>query len=269
MSDRMAHVAVSIVHYNTPELLRRCLSALVKEGSQLNTKLVVVDNASTPPLAPSDLVDFPGVELISNRVNVGFGAANNQVFKAVPAEIYVVINPDIIVSPGSFGVLYERLTSNQQLGVVGVRLRYPNGELQASCRRYPTLRSVLLRGLLSENCAARFSSIRRYLMMGETLREPTSVDWVLGSCLAMRRETVGAVGGFDEDYFMYYEDIDLCYRIKKTGLNIEYYPAIEWIHDYRRESTHSGRWHLRRRHFLSAMKFLKKHVHDRGVLQSV
>jgi GT2 family glycosyltransferase len=184
-------------------------------------------------------------------------------------SVYVVINPDIIVSPGSLKIIYDRLQADRGIGILGVRLRYPNGDLQASCRRFPTLRSVFLRGLLPEKDAARFKSIRRYLMLGDAPREPGPVDWVLGSCLAMRREAIEMVGGFDETYFMYYEDIDLCYRVKQLGMKIEYYPLVEWVHDYRRESTQNGRWALRRRHFQSAMRFLHKHVRHRGVLQSV
>jgi GT2 family glycosyltransferase len=262
-------LVVSIVHYNTPELLRRCLRSLAKEDSSLRKKIFVVDNASKPPLTAEDLQEFPDVELIANKDNRGFGAANNQVFEAVPASVYVVINPDIIVAPGSLKTLHDRLLADRSIGILGVRLCYPNGDHQASFRRFPTMRSVLIRGFLSEKDAARFKSIRTYMMTGETPREPRPVDWVLGSCLAMRRDVIDAVGGFDENYFMYYEDIDLCYRVKQLGLRVEYYPHVEWVHDYRRESTKSGRWGLRRRHFLSAMRFLQKHVRHRGVLQSV
>jgi GT2 family glycosyltransferase len=269
MTNERFDLIVSIVHYNTPDLLRSCLDAFNKEGSPLRKKIIVVDNASSPALQASDFKNYPGLSLIHNARNVGFGSANNQVFRKWDGDWYLVTNPDVKPAPGSLGPLLKRAAARPRLGAMGVRLRYPDGRPQASCRRYPTLRSVLLRGLLPEEKAARFRSIQRYLMTETALEVPTSVDWMLGSCLLLREEALKQVHGFDEGFFMYYEDIDLCFRLKKAGWDVEYNPEFEWVHDYRRESTRNGRFKLRGIHFYSAMRFLAKHLPERGLYASL
>jgi N-acetylglucosaminyl-diphospho-decaprenol L-rhamnosyltransferase len=260
----MDDLLISIAHFNTPALLRRCLASLAEEGSRLRKKIVVVDNASTPPLSERDIQEYPNVTLIANPRNVGFGAANNQVFHQWRAPAYLVLNPDVQVSRGSLSLLLDRLASHPRIGALGVRLRYPDGRPQSSCRRYPTLRSVILRGLLPEPWALRFPAIRHYLMNDLCLDQPGAVDWVLGSSLLLRQAAVEEVGGFDERFFMYYEDIDLCYRLSRAGWRVEHFPAVEWIHDYRRQSVQAGQWRLRARHFQSALAFLRKHFPERG-----
>ncbi|MGQ0645836.1 MAG: glycosyltransferase family 2 protein [Elusimicrobiota bacterium] len=258
---------VSIVHHDTPLLLERCLESLRREGSRLRVKIAVVDNASRN--GPEKLRALhPEVDFIFNSDNVGFGRANNQVFRRWAARAYLVTNPDIVVAPGSLSRLMEELAARPQAGALGVKLLYPDGRPQASCRRYPTLRSVLLRGFLPESRAARFQSIRRYLMRDADLERPGPVDWVMGSCLLLRAEALRAVGGFDEDFFMYYEDIDLCYRLGRAGWSVDYVPQVEWIHDYRRQSARPGQWKLRAAHLRSALRFLAKHAWERGIYAS-
>ncbi|HAM36499.1 MAG TPA: hypothetical protein DEB40_14610 [Elusimicrobia bacterium] len=262
-------LVVSIAHYNTPELLKSCLRALAEEGSPLKKKIVVIDNASTPALQARDLAEFPDVDLIQNTSNTGFGSANNQAFARWRAEAYLVTNPDVHVSPGSLSRLLDRLRAQPKLGIIGAGLRYPDGRGQASCRRYPTLRSVLLRGLLPESLARNFPSIRRYMMLDDDIAAPTAVDWVLGSCLFMRGRAVHETGGFDENFFMYYEDVDLCCRVRQAGWLVEYNPSVQWTHEYRRESARSLRLGLKAAHFKSAMRFLRKHLAFRGAWSSI
>lgn len=268
MHEPRYQLIVSIVHYNTPELLRSCLDAFYREGSAVRRKIVVVDNASTPALRAGDFAAYPDLALISNSRNAGFGSANNQVFKQWEADWYLVTNPDVRPARGSLGSLLKQAAFRPRLGAMGVRLRYPDGRPQYSCRRYPTLRSVLLRGLLPEDKAARFRVIQNYLMMETAPETPTPVDWMLGSCLLLRAEALKQVGGFDEGFFMYYEDIDLCFRLRKAGWRVEYHPGVEWVHDYRRESARQGRLKLKGIHFYSAMRFLAKHLPSRGLYAS-
>jgi N-acetylglucosaminyl-diphospho-decaprenol L-rhamnosyltransferase len=126
------------------------------------------------------------------------------------------------------------------------------------------LRSVLLRGFLSEEKAARFPSIRRYLMMDDAPRTARTVDWVMGSCLFLRGDALRDTGGFDEKFFMYYEDIDLCHRLGRAGWSVEYFPDVEWIHDYRRQSARRGQGWLRLIHFQSALRFLLRRARADG-----
>ncbi|MBI3549154.1 MAG: glycosyltransferase family 2 protein [Elusimicrobia bacterium] len=262
-------LVVSIVHYNTPALLERCLEALAAEGSDLRVRVVVVDNASLDAPGEDLARRFPEVTFLRNESNVGFGGGNNRALRSVKAEAYLVTNPDVIVAPGSLRLLLERLLARPRLGVVGPRLRYADGRVQSSCRRYPTLLTVLVRGLLPERLASSFGFMRRYLMTDDMLDRPTRVDWMLGSCLLIKRDALLQAGGFDERFFMYYEDIDLCYRIAHAGWDIEHHPDVEWTHDYRRQSARVGQWRLRAVHFVSAMKFLLKHLPRRGLLASL
>jgi hypothetical protein len=271
MTDARARtydLVVSIVHYNTPELLIRCLAALAEEGSGLRKKIIVVDNASERPPRREAVEAYPDTEIILNPSNRGFGAANNQVFEGWRAKAYLVTNPDVILPPAGLLPLWEHLRTHPDTGVLGCRLLYPDGRAQPSCRRYPTLRAVLLRGLLSEGLAAHFAPIRRYFMAGEVHDDSIRVDWVLGSCLLIRGDVLEKVKGFDEGYFMYYEDIDLCYRVRRAGWHVEYFPAVHWFHDYRRESTSGTSWKLRCHHFYSAMRFLIKYGSERGWINS-
>jgi GT2 family glycosyltransferase len=261
-------LVVSIVHHDTPSLLERCLDGLKREGSRLRVKIAVVDNASRQGLGSLPAV-HPDVDFIFNAKNVGFGRANNQVFRRWEARAYLVTNPDVRAAPGSLSLLMEEMRARPQAGALGVKLRYPDGRPQSSCRRYPTLRSVLLRGLLPESRAARFEAIRRYLMRDADLEKARPVDWVMGSCLLLRAEALRRVAGFDEEFFMYYEDIDICYRLRRAGWSVEYLPHLEWVHDYRRQSARPGEWKLRAAHFYSALRFLAKHAWDRGVYASL
>ncbi|MEK7389349.1 MAG: glycosyltransferase family 2 protein [Elusimicrobiota bacterium] len=261
---RPLELLISIVHYNTPGILSRCLDALGAEGSGLNMHIVVVDNASHPPLDGAEISARPNVTLIRNTVNAGFGTANNQALRAWDAEAYLVLNPDVIVAPGTLGELLRRLRQSAEVGLIGPRLRFTDGGLQRSCRRLPTLRAVLIRGFLSQESASRFTAIRKYLMEDEVINAPTRVDWMLGSSLLIKRDALRRVGGFDERFFMYYEDVDLCHRINLAGWGVEYHPDVEWIHEYLRQSARPGQWKLRFAHFTSAMRFLLKHRSRRG-----
>jgi GT2 family glycosyltransferase len=216
---------VVVVNYNTCRELDACLSALAEAG-----QVVVVDNASTDGSLEMVRRQHPHVILRANRQNVGYGAAVNQGIRSCSAEHVLVLNSDTRVLPGTLAALGAYLDQHPRVAVVGPRLITPEGRLQPSCYAFPTLLPTLLQE----------STIGQLLRYAPWLREvypptashtrPRRVAWVEGAAMAIRRAAFDAVGGFDPSFFMYYEEVDLCYRLATAGWEVHFAPVGTVVH---------------------------------------
>lgn len=259
-------VSISVVTYNTAARLLQCLESIQATAGDLRYEVFVVDNASSDDTDIQIYRSFPNVRLILNERNVGFARANNQAILLSRGRYVFVTNPDIVVRPDALQRMIEYLDTHSDVGVAACRLEYPDGSLQLSCRSFPTVASFLLRGLpLPERWKSESRVMRRYLMSDWDHRTRREVDWCLGSCLLVRRETIEAVGGMDSRFFLYYEDIDWCYRIRRAGWKIAYLPEVSMIHFYRRASASRVPNRLTFHHFLSAFMFFAKFLPERGL----
>lgn len=235
-------VAVVIVSWNVRDLLENCLRSVYTElrRARLQGAVWVVDNASTD--GTPDFVDtlFPTVNLIANRHNPGFGAANNQGMEAAGGSnprYYFLLNPDTVLRPNSIKNMVAWMDRAPDVGMAGARLIYGSGRFQHSAFAFPGINQLLFEFL---PLPARLYETRlngRYpRAMYEANHAPFRVDHPLGAAMMVRREVVDATGGFDEAFHMYCEEIDWAWRIRQAGWEIFTVPSAEIIH-YGGEST--------------------------------
>ena len=220
-------VAAVVVSYNSRRHLEVCLSSLVAEGLD---RIVVVDNGSTD--GSRRAAEAAGATWVESGGNVGYGRAANLGAAhpaAAGARYLLICNPDLEVHRGAVAALLAALESDPSLGAVGPRLCNPDGSLYPSARTFPDLVDAMGHGLLGL-VAPRNRFTRRYRLLDWDHREAARVDWVSGACFLVRRQAWESVGGFDPAYFMYMEDVDLCWRLRRAGWAIGYEPSAEVVH---------------------------------------
>lgn len=228
--SRDAQVGVAIVSWNVRDLLLRCLETVVADP--VVGAVVVVDNASADGTVEAVRERFPTVDLIANPDNRGFAVANNQAFAALGDRLpYVLIlNPDTELVGAPVGALIEQLEAHPRAAGVGPRLRYGDGSVQSSRRRFPTLAVALCESTPVEWHWPAHGIARRYRMDDVPDDRAQTVDWLNGAAILFRQEALAEVGGFDEGYFMYSEELDLCRRLAEAGWTMRFEPAAEVLH---------------------------------------
>ena len=195
----MCTLSVLIVHYNTVGLLKQCLRSIFSEPPGIPFQVVVVDNASSDASAKRLPQEFPCVSFRFNRRNIGFARAVNQAIRMGEGRYLLLANPDTVVRPGGLKKLTAFMDDHPDAGVCGPRLVYPDGQLQLSCRQFPTLPALVLR-ISRLDCLIRGPG-RHYLMADWDHTSVREVDWVIGGCMVLRREAVEEVGLLDEGFF--------------------------------------------------------------------
>lgn len=220
MSMPVPDVAIVIVNWNTRALLLACLERLPAATAGIRAETWVVDNGSSDDSVAAMRAQFPEVRVIANDDNKGFAAANNQAIHASASRHVLLLNSDTLPHPGSISALVDFLDTNPKVGVVGPKLLNGDGSLQPSWAMFPTVWSVLI----GKNIPLR----RRYSAAAPA--RVYSTDWVCGACLLIRRTAVDRVGTLDERYFMYSEETDWCYQVKKCGWEICYYADADVVH---------------------------------------
>lgn len=217
-------LSVIIVNFNTCELLTNCLNSIFSQ-KEVRFEVWVVDNASQDGSAQMVEKDFPQVKLIKNKENLGFAKGNNLALKQARGKYLFLLNPDTIVKEGSLSKLVDFLKKNLQAGVVGAKILNPDGSLQPSVGKFYDLASVFLMLFGGERAGFLRSSPQK----------TKEIDWVSGAALALRKEVLEKAGVLDENFFMYMEEVEWCYRARLVGFKIFFYPEVEIIH-YERAS---------------------------------
>ena len=225
-------LSVIIVSWNTCQVLRECLESVQRQRSRASIDVWVVDNASKDGSAKMVREAFPGVHLIENSENVGFARANNAAIAASSGRYVLLLNSDTVVFPGAFDALVDFLDAHPEAGAAGAHTLNPDGSLQVSSYPSPTLARELWFLLHLD----RLRPYGAYDMAQWSSDQPRQVDAVLGACLIVRRATLDQVGALDPAYFMYSEEIDLCYRIRRAGWRIYWVPQAKIVH-YGGQST--------------------------------
>lgn len=225
----MVEVSAVIVSYNSRAYLGRCLASVVPQVEAAGGEVIVVDNASADG-SPEVVRAFAGVRLVENRANVGFVRAVNQGLKLAAGRYFLILNPDTEVRPGALAALVAFLNDHPRVGLAGPRLLNPDGTVQPSRRRFPTLPVLFAESTFVQWRFPRLGLFRRFYC--EDLPDGTAhpVDWVTGACLLARREAVEQVGLLDERFFMYCEELDWCRRMWAAGWQVYYVPAAEVVH---------------------------------------
>lgn len=222
----MSRIAIAVINHNTRDELERCLESVFAAGRH---DVIVVDNGSDDGSVEMIEELFPAVRLL-RAPNDGYGAGANRAFAAVTAEIVLLLNSDTRLAGGVAGALADYLDAHPRAAVAGPRLLNPDGSLQPSCHHMPTPLQVLLYegGLPRVLSFLRIRS-RRYLP-GWSHDRPRRVPWVLGAAFAVRSQAVAEVGGFDPDFFLYWEEVDLCRRLADRGWEVHFTPVADVIH---------------------------------------
>jgi hypothetical protein len=216
-------LSVIIVNYNTKELLRKCLSSVFGSQTSYKFEVLVSDNASKDGSLDMVKREFTQVKLIENGQNLGFSKGNNVAIKQAAGRLLLLLNSDTEVKPGTFDLSVKYMDEHPEAGIMGCRVLLPDGSLDKAARRkFPNPRNAFLRlfGL------KKFSDYNVVSPIDQELE----VDAVMGAYLLIRKDVVNRIGLLDEEYFMYGEDLDWCWRVKEAGYKVMYYPKAEITH---------------------------------------
>ena len=227
MNTEQIDVSVIILNWNTRDLLGQCLRSLYDTMSGLKFEVVVVDNASADGSVEMVRRAFPQVRLITNAENLGFARANNRAMAASYGRFMLLFNSDAIATSDAIQALVSLAEKEPRAGIVGAQLLNPDRSFQASHTPFPTLwqELLVLTGL------GRLFRGRWYPSRGpEDNKGPQVVDYVEGACMLVRRAAFEDVGGMDEGYFMYAEEVDWCYTMRRQGWQVWYQPVAQVIH---------------------------------------
>ena len=224
-------IDIIIVNYNSTEIVINCIKSIFTHSENYDLNIIVFDNNSIDlPLRIKKC--FPKIELICNDCNVGFGRAINSALKKAGSEIVVLLNPDTHIYKGFFGQVVNYLIKNKNVAIVGPKIIEPNGEIQGSARKFPTPLTSLFgrKSPLTRIFPNNSITKKEFVSFAYKGTEPIKVDWVSGACMIVRKEAIVDVNGFDEKFFLYWEDTDLCKRLKDSGWDIIYYPSAKILH---------------------------------------
>jgi len=219
-----------IVSWRTRDFLRACLRSLV--GRPELAQIIVVDNASQDGTAEMVRREFPAATLIVNEHNQGYAAASNQALQASRAPFLLLLNPDTQVQQGALAVLLEVFSEDPGAGAVAPQLLFPDRSLQHSCRSFPEPAPLLYHALGLSRLFPRSPIFARYRMTYWDHNTRREVDQPMASALALRRAALEQVGPLDEDFPLYFNDVDLCYRLRQAGWRIIFEPRAKVIHHY-------------------------------------
>lgn len=251
-------LSILIVSHGHEEEIAKCLRSLPAAVGDLDAEIILVDNLGRP-----DFIDRIGsagapLRIISNPHRRGFGANMNAAARAASGDHLLILNPDTEHARGRLADAIAFLKARPDVGLAAARLINSDGTDQRNYRRFPTLPVAVLRGFGADGWRWRPGFYQRRMLDDLGLTGPTTVDWVFGSFMLMRRETFEALKGFDESYFMYYEDVDLCLRLRRGGLLCAVLPDLAFVHHHHRTSATELFGFHRRTHLLSLATYLKR-----------
>jgi len=223
-------ITVSIVNWNTKNELARCLKSVLAQD-EAEFEVIVVDNASSDGSADMVARDFPQVTLIANDKNGGFSRAHNQTLKIAKGRYVMLVNPDTLMEEHDvLKKIVHFADENPDIGIIGPRIENPNGSLQFSARRFPTLGAGLFRRTPLGKLFPNNRFVKSYIMADWKHDDIRDVDWVSGAALVARKKMIDEIGPLDPGFFMYCEDVDWAYRAKQRGWRVIYCPMAKVKH---------------------------------------
>lgn len=251
-------LSVVIVSWNVKENLANCLKSIEENPASEPFEVIVVDNASSDGTVESVKNNFHQAVVIANDRNLGFAAANNQGIEKSQGEYILLLNPDTIVHSGSLDVLIEFMDKNEDVGICGPQLLNQDGTIQSSVRCFPTFRGALYRHTVIKYLGLFKNEYRKWLMKSFDHKTKMDVDQVMGAALMVRRLIIEDVGAMDEQFFMYYEEVDLCFRTKQAGWRVVFMPEAVITH---LGGQSSGQIPMKKQMMAitSLLKFFRKH----------
>lgn len=226
--DPAVDLSIVIVSWNVRDLLRQCLASIEAGRGGLSVQTIVVDGASADGSADMVANEFPSVILLAQAENVGFPRGNNIGLERASGRLIMLLNPDTRVLGDALPAMVAYAEAHSDIGALGPQLLNPDGSVQSSRRRFPTLATGFFESTWLEGLAP--GVVRRYTMQDLPDDRPADADWLTGACILAPRAAVEQVGGLDEAYYMYSEELDWCRRIKEAGWRIVYWPGAQVVH---------------------------------------
>jgi GT2 family glycosyltransferase len=225
-------VSIIVVNWQAGRVLRECLQTVVRELQTVSGECIVVDNGSERGGLERLCHAFPHVAIITNSRNLGFAQAANQGIQKSKGRYLMLLNPDAFLTQGSLGHLVTYLDAHPEVGILGPRITNSDGTIQGSARAFPGLLTAFFgrNSLFTRHFPRNPFSRRNVPALSSRLDGPQPVDWVSGACMVIRRQVVEEAEGFDERFFLYWEDADLCWRMSKRGWQVVYDPRISVVH---------------------------------------
>ncbi len=224
-------LSIIIVNYNGKQHLENCLASIYEKTKGIKYEIFVSDNGSIDGSVNFLTKEYPDVHIIENKENLGFSKANNLAMRKSRGRYIAILNNDTILVNNALGLLVRFMDIHPDTGASGPKVLNKNMTLQPQCRRgFPTPLVAISRLAGLHKIFPRNKIFGHYFLTYINLEETHTVDSLSGACMVVRGETIKRVGGLDEDYFFYGEDLDWCYRIKEGGWNIYYYPEAQIIH---------------------------------------
>ena len=230
MTSSAPDVSIIIVNWNSCKLLRSCVASIFEHSRETTYEVIVIDNASFDGSREIIAADFPGVQFIQSDTNLGFARANNSCVAVAKSRNLLFLNPDTEMLEGALRRLLDVIDQRPEAGIVGARLLNPDLSVQIdSIRAFPSLLNQLLEFHWLKTTFPRLS-LWGMRPLFEDSKEPSPVEAVSGACLMIKRKVFEQVGGFGEQYFMYSEDVDLCYKVQRAGFATFFVPGAQVIH---------------------------------------
>jgi hypothetical protein len=248
----LVDISFIIVNWNTRDILMDCLNSIYETVKDIDVEIYVVDNNSTDGSQVAVKNGFADVKLIENETNTGFGYANNQALRIMQGRFAVLLNSDAVLKENSVKRLLAFMTTTPSAGIAGVQLLNDDGSRQNSIDNFPSSETEIF-----NKSILRLFFPGKYPSKNMSYKDPIEVDSVIGACMMVRKEAIGDVGVFDEDYFIFLEETDWCFRMNKKGWKVYHVPDAEVFH----LSGHSKKrtpWRSQIEYYISLYKFFRK-----------
>ncbi|MBI4744267.1 MAG: glycosyltransferase family 2 protein [Actinobacteria bacterium] len=253
-------LSIIIINWNTKSMLFDCLTSIFNSNPTVTCEVIVVDNFSTDGSVEMVKSKFPSIVLIENSENLGFCKAANKGIRKSVSENLLILNSDTKIFTGTLDTLIEFAKNHSNIGAVGPMLINSDGSLQYSCRRFPSFIMGTIHAFLGFISPSN-SYTKSYMMTDWDHKTEREVDWISGAAMFLRKEAVLDIGLFDENYFMYVEDVDICYQLWKKGWKVYYCPQAKVMH-YIGESSKQKSPGMIIEHHRSMYYFLTKQNKD-------
>jgi N-acetylglucosaminyl-diphospho-decaprenol L-rhamnosyltransferase len=224
----MNDLSIVLINYNGSIFLNECLNSIQKMTNHCHYEAIVVDNCSTDDSTKIIKDKFPSFQLICSQTNLGFGKANNLAVKYSQGKYLLFLNTDTILTENTVKILSDYLDRHEDVGAIGSRVVFEDSSYQLSAGKLPSIGIELIDKIRYALDRRWHSSISDFYSKQHS--QVAEVGWVTGACLMMRRDLFDRIGGFDEKFFMYFEDKDLCKRVREAGFKVIYYPHTSIIH---------------------------------------
>ena len=230
-------ISIITVGMNHLSYVKEMLASLYSVGSpSVSFEVIFVDNCSTDGTADYIRSNYPTIKLIENQKKYGFARNNNIGAKHAIGNYILILNPDIILTQGAIDKLYNYAIKHPSCGIVAPKLQNRDCSLQYSARRFPSIKILLNRALTKGNDKSDNKNVQTYLLKNLPMDTPTEVDWCMGAAFLISHTFYNELKAFDEKFFLYVEDMDICYRCWKKNKKVVYYPLSKMTHVHQRSS---------------------------------